>query len=392
VAEPFRVAIVGGSIGGLTAAVLLHELGHDVEVFERSSEALQSRGAGIVVLPMTEKYFTDKGGGEDRVSLQLKWWKYVDKGGNELSADADYFRFSSWNTVYRALLEEFPDDRYHLNAEMVGFDQDDDSVTLHLADDSTVTADLLVCADGVASIARSILLPEVGPTYTGYVAWRGVAHETDLSPETLAQFEDAMLYQVLDPGHILVYAIPDADGSIAPGSRLQNFVWYRNYTAGDEYQDLMTDIHGEVRSSSLPPGFLRATHLTEMRTSATQLAPPIREVVLSSPEPFVQTVFDLESPRMVFGRICIIGDAAFSARPHVAAGTAKAAADAWGLREALSDTQDLATTLGLWETQQLELGRTVVERSREMGQRSQFEGTMMPGDPNWKFGLFEAGN
>jgi len=389
--ERLRIAVVGGSIGGLTAAVLLHELGHDVEVFERSSEALQSRGAGIVVLPMTERYFTERGG-EDRVSLELKWWKYVDREGSELSADADYFRFSSWNTVYWALLEAFPDDRYHLNAEMVGFDQDDDTVILHLADGSTVAVDLLVCADGVTSTARNILLPEVGPTYTGYVAWRGVAHEGDLSPETLSQLEDAMLYQVLDPGHILVYAIPDADGSIAPGSRLQNFVWYRNYLAGDEHQDLMTDIHGEVRSSSVPPGFLRAAHLTEMRASAAQLAPPIREVVLSSHEPFVQTVFDLESPRMVFGRVCIIGDAAFSARPHVAAGTAKAAADAWGLREALRDTEDLATALRDWETQQLELGRTVVERSREMGQQSQFEGTMVPGDPKWKFGLFEAGN
>jgi len=389
--ERLGIAIVGGSIGGLTAAVLLHELGHNVEVFERSSEALQARGAGIVVLPMTEKYFTERAG-EDRVSLELKWWKYVDKEGNELSADADHFRFSSWNTVYRALLETFPDDRYHLNAEMVGFTQDDDSVTLHLADGSTVTADLLLCADGVASTARSILLPEVGPTYTGYVAWRGVAHETDLSAEAVAQLADAMLYQVLDPGHILVYAIPNLDGSTEPGYRLQNFVWYRNYAAGDEYQDLMTDINGEVRSSSVPPGFVRAQHLSEIRTSAAQLAPPIREVVLSSPEPFVQSVFDLESSRMVFGRVCIIGDAAFSARPHVAAGTAKAAADAWGLREALSATEDLATALEHWEMQQLELGRSVVNRSRAMGESSQFEATMVPGDPNWKFGLFEAGN
>ena len=90
--ERLGIAIVGGSIGGLTAAVLLHELGHDVEVFERSSEALQSRGAGIVVLPMTEKYFTERGGEADRVSLQLKWWKYVDDGGHELSADADVQR------------------------------------------------------------------------------------------------------------------------------------------------------------------------------------------------------------------------------------------------------------------------------------------------------------
>jgi len=112
---------------------------------------------------------------------------------------------------------------------------------------------------------------------------------------------------------------------------------------------------------------------------------------MASPEPFVQAVFDLESPRMVFGRVCIMGDAAFCARPHVAAGTAKAAADAWGLRDALRQAEKLAPALAQWERQQLDLGRSAVARSREMGSRSQFEGTMVPGDPQWKFGLFGAG-
>ena len=61
-ANQTRIAIAGGSIGGLTAGVLLHELGLDVNIFERSSVALESRGAGIVVLPMTERYFTERGG------------------------------------------------------------------------------------------------------------------------------------------------------------------------------------------------------------------------------------------------------------------------------------------------------------------------------------------
>ncbi|MDH3425541.1 MAG: NAD-binding protein, partial [Acidimicrobiia bacterium] len=285
--EALRVVIVGGSIGGLTAAVLLHELGCDVQVFERSSEALQSRGAGIVVLPMTEQYFVHKGGEDDRVSLQLTWWKYIDSEGRELSADADYFRFSSWNTVYRALLDALPSERYHLNSEMVGFSQDADSVTVELADGATTVADLLVCADGMASTARHILLPDVEPTYTGYVAWRGTAHEADLSPESVAQLADSMLYQILEPGHVLVYAIPDVDGNTAPGARLQNFVWYRNYAPGAEFEDLMSDRHGELRSSSVPPGLVRDEHLAEIRTAAAQLAPSIRQVVMESPEPFV---------------------------------------------------------------------------------------------------------
>jgi 2,6-dihydroxypyridine 3-monooxygenase len=389
--DALRVAIVGGSIGGLTAGLLLHDLGLDVDIYERSGEALRSRGAGIVVLPMTEKYLVQQAE-DDRVSLELTWWKYVDGEGRVLAADADRFRFSAWSAVYGALLARFPQDRYHLNAEVVGFDQDSQSVTAVFADGKDVVADLLVCADGLASTARGILLPDVEPAYAGYVAWRGTTHEANLSAATVAQLADSMLYQILDLGHVLVYAIPGADGSTEPGTRLQNFVWYHNYEPGRGFEEVMTDRAGVRRSLSVPPGLVRADLWTEMAELAAQLAPPIREVVLESPEPFVQAVFDLESPQMAFGRVCTIGDAAFSARPHVAAGTAKAAADAWALRDALGAGRDLSTALASWERRQLQLGRSVVARSRAMGRRSQVEGTMVPGDPAWKFGLIAAGN
>ncbi len=197
-----------------------------------------------------------------------------------------------------------------------------------------------------------------------------------------------MLYQVLAAGHILVYAIPGHDGSVEPGRRLLNFVWYRNYPEGGPFESLMTDTTGERRASTVPPGLVREVHLEEFRQAAGELAPALREVVLASPDPFIQVIFDLESPRMVFGRVLIMGDAAFAARPHVAAGTAKAAADAWALRDALAATGgDVDRALAGWEPQQLDLGRSVVARSRRMGQSSQFEGTMVPGDPGWKFGL-----
>jgi 2,6-dihydroxypyridine 3-monooxygenase len=387
------VAVIGGSIGGLTAALLLRDLGCEVEIFERSSEELQSRGAGIVMLPTTERYLVEQGGEEARVSLTLTDWTYVDAAGEVLSTDPDCFRFGSWMALYRALLAAFGEDRYHLEHEMVGLDVGDDAVTVRFANGMVTDADLVVAADGLASTARFLLLPDAAPHYAGYVAWRGTVPDRDLSAKTRAELDDAMLYQIVPRGHILVYAIPGSGGERDPGKRLINFVWYRNYPTGGPFEDLMTDTEGRSRSSTLPPGMVRSEHLDDLRRRAEQLAPAIREVVDRSTRPFVQAIFDLESPRIAFGRVVLVGDAAFSARPHVAAGSAKAAADGWALRDALSDAEGrVDAALAAWEPRQLDLGRSVVEKSRRMGERSQFEETMVAGDPTWKFGLFEPGN
>ena len=119
------------------------------------------------------------------------------------------------------------------------------------------------------------------------------------------------------------------------------------------------------------------------------------EVVMGCGEPLVQAVFDLESPRMAFGRVSLIGDAASGLRPHVAAGQAKACADAWALHGALGAAHgDVAPPLWRNGSQsQLALGSFASGiRTRAMGSASQFEGTMVPGDPAWKFGLWEPGN
>jgi 2,6-dihydroxypyridine 3-monooxygenase len=396
--KPPRVLIAGGSIGGLTAGLLLAELGYDVQIFERSSAALQERGTGIVVLPITERYFTEKGGTDDRPSLELTDWSYIDRSGTITHAEADHFRFSGWNTVYRAMLEVFPTDRYHLDSEMVGFDRRSDGVTLHLADGRSVEGDLLVCSDGIASTARRILLPECRPEYAGYVAWRGITDERHLRPETLETVRDAMLYQILDHSHILVYAIPDHEGDTTPGRRIINSVWYRNYPDEGEgfgsFTDLMTGTDGQRRTTTMPPGLLRPEYVDEMLATAEEtLAPQLAEIVRKCPAPMVQAIYDLEVPQMAFGRVIIMGDAAFGLRPHVAAGQAKACADAWALREAMAcHDGDIDRALADWEPRQLALGRMAVEKTRDMGIRSQFQGAMMPGDPDWKFGLWEPGN
>jgi 2,6-dihydroxypyridine 3-monooxygenase len=389
-----RVAVVGGSLGGLTAALVLRDLGCEVDVFERSTAELESRGAGIVVLDETVRYFRERTDLElEQLTTATAFLRYLDRDGSVVYEERRRYRYSAWHTIYRALLRCFGRGRYHLGKEMSGFHQQDEHVQVRFADGSAAAYDLLVCADGIASNARTVLQPQARPAYAGYVAWRGTVDERELGRGVRDLLGDSISYQVMPNSHILLYPIPGLEGSVAPGRRLANFVWYRNYAVGEELDDLMTDRDGVRRDITLPPGAARQEHLDELRAvAATRLAPQFAEVVQRTWLPFVQVIFDIEVERMAFGRVCLIGDAAFALRPHAAAGTAKAAADAWALAEALAATQgDLRAALPHWERRQLAVGRAVLERTRRNGNKSQFQGTWRPGDPELIFGLYEPG-
>jgi 2,6-dihydroxypyridine 3-monooxygenase len=387
------VAVVGGSLGGLTAALVLRDAGCDVTVYERSSSTLQARGAGIAVLEQTLRYPVERQGiPAEEISSSTDWIRFLEPDGSVRHEQPHRYRFSAWNTMYRTLLSGLDPDRYLLGREMTSFTSDVDAVTVRFADGAEVRADLLVCADGISSTSRQILMPEVSPRYAGYVGWRGVVPEADLSPTTHKALYDALTYQLLPNSHILVYPIPGIDGAVEPGRRLMNIVWYRNVPE-DELPDLLTDRTGQQRAVSLPPGAARDEVIEEVRSfAARHLAPPIAEVVTGIPEPFVQAVFDIEVPRMVGGRACLVGDAAFAVRPHAAAGTAKAAEDGWVLAEEIQAADgDVLTALSAWEVRQLALGSSLLARTREIGDSSQFTGGFLPGDSRLIFGLHGPG-
>ena len=116
--------------------------------------------------------------------------------------------------------------------------------------------------------------------------------------------------------------------------------------------DMADWLHGQARRT-LPPVFLRLVEATA--------------------SPFVQTIHDLAVPRMAFGRVCLTGDAAFVPRPHTAASTAKAAANALGLADRLTATGgDVEEALRRWEPDQLELGEQLRVFGQRLGNRSQF--------------------
>ncbi|HEY8864637.1 MAG TPA: FAD-dependent monooxygenase [Candidatus Dormibacteraeota bacterium] len=386
-----RVAIVGGSIGGLTAAVLLRDLGCMVEVFERSAAELQGRGAGIVVHEMSVRYLVENRIADiDALSLASHRHVHVDAGGATIHDDPIAYRYTSWNTLYRNLLRSLGSDRYHLGHAVTGFHDTGREVVVGTAAGETA-CDLLICADGVASTGRAMLQPQAQPQYAGYVGWRGTVPETVLGPSARSSLEDTLIYHWTGSSHILAYMIPGTSGEVRAGRRLVNFVWYRNVPEL-RLSELMTDIARVEHSLSLPPGSVREPHLQELRHAARSLPRVLAELVLATTEPFIQKIVDVEVDSMAFGRICLLGDAAFTARPHTAAGTAKAAADAWALAEALRTHGEVSVALAAWESRQLPVGRQLVARARDLGERSQVRGGWRPDDPYQRFGLWAPGD
>ena len=394
------VGIVGGSLGGLTAGLLFRELGCRVRIYERSASELQARGAGIAVLRSTWRYPVERlGVPADRFSSSTAVIRFLRADGSiERELDHPYL-FSSWNAIYRVLLEGFEQaapDGYVLGANVVkiaDITEAGDRVAVTLASGAVSDHDLVVCADGITSASRSRLLPDIHPQYSGYIAWRGVIPERELSEATYARLQDALSYQILPDSHILVYPIPNVDGAVEPGSRLMNIVWYRNVDE-DRLGQVLTDVNGERRAVSVPPGLVAADVVAEMRDFAqANLGPAIAEVVTGIEEPFIQAVYDIDVPQMAFGRTCLIGDAAFAVRPHAAAGTAKAAEDGWVLAEELESANgDVPRALERWQARQLDLGRTLLERTRRIGASSQFTGGFTAGDPQLIFGLYGPGD
>lgn len=393
--ERLRVAVVGGSMGGLNTALLLRDLGHDVDVFERSPAELTGYGAGIVAHEAGVRYFVERAGMSlDDITVAVSRYRLLDGAGELLHEEPVAYRFIGWGSMYRNLIRLWGKDRYHQGEALVGFRQDEDGVELRFAGGRVERRDLVVFADGIQSTARRRLFPEIEPFYSGYVAWRGTLPESEVPVDILELLDGTITYTVIPNSHILVYPIAGRDGSVERGRRLWNFVWYRNVEPGPDLDELMMDRDGFPQAISLHPGRVQDRYVSELKAfAAASLPAHVSEIVQRTAEPFVQVVVDIVSPRMAEGRVAILGDAAFAARPHAAAGTAKAGENAWTLAEAIAGVDgDVAGALRAWSDDQTALGTQLVARNRLMGEGCQFRCDWVPGDPGLRFGLYEPGD
>lgn len=368
-----RALVIGGSLAGLFNAITLRAIGWQVDVFERTPHALTSRGGGIVLQPDVVRVLNIGGVAQDQpLGVEVRERLYLAPDGSVERRLAMGQTLTSWGLLYQLARRAVPDDCYHLDARLVDIEETDDAVTAVFAGGRRASGDLLVGADGVNSTVRRLKLPRVEPAYAGYVAWRGLVPESDFTGKAAELLRERFVWYQYHRSHILDYLIPAPDGSIAAGKRSFNWVWYRNVPV-QALDELLADRNGRGRPTSVPPGLLRPEPLAELRQAARQqLPPPMAELVCATEEPFIQTILDLQVRRMVFGRTLLTGDAAAVPRPHTAASTSKAAANAIELAQALQDTDDISGTLAAWEQSQLYLGRSLVQQGRDAGDRSQF--------------------
>jgi len=355
-------------MSGLFTAALLRRAGWDADVFERSTVELVGRGAGITAHPELLEVLELSGAGTHELGVEVEKRILIDAAGRVIGERPLHQILTSWDRLQRMLRGLVPDAHYHLGQAFERVDQDGAGVTVRCTDGHAERADLLVGADGFRSSVRGQLAPEVQPIYAGYLVWRGAPAEASLSPETRARIFPYFTFYLPPRQQVLGYPIAGLDNEMRPGQRRYNFIWYR-VVDGERLRDMCTDTEGQHHEFSIAPPLIRDDVVAAMRRDAEAvMAPPFLDVLRQIERPFFTPIYDHASPRMVFGRVVLIGDAASVGRPHMGFGVSKAAEDARALADALATHgSDLDTALARFEALRQPIGERVMLHGRKLG-------------------------
>ncbi len=364
-----RILIVGGSLGGLMAANLLHRAGHDVLVLERAARSLDGRGAGIVTHAVLLDALRAAGAAvDDTLGVAVAERVVLASDGSTECRWPYPQTLTSWGRLYALLRQALPDRSHRHGATVTAVDSGSDAVEAHLADGERLRGDLLIACDGIRSTVRAQLAPDVHPQYAHYTAWRGVCDEALLSAYTRRTLFPHFGFGVPAREQMIGYPVAGPGNRTDVGHRRWNFVWYRPAAAGAELAALMTDADGHHHEAGIPPSQVSWRATAAMREAAQHLlAPQFAEIVQKTALPFLQPIYDLASTRLAFDRIALMGDAALVARPHVGMGVSKAAEDALALAGCIAAEGATPRALQHFESLRLRPGLAVVERGRQLG-------------------------
>jgi salicylate hydroxylase len=315
------IGVVGGGIGGLSAALSLLAAGFDVQVYERAS-ALGEIGAGLQVSPNATRILHGLGlekelaetGVRPRALLQRRWEDgrtLLDTPqGDRLEAAFGFPYYQMRRADLLAVLAAaIPPERLHLGRRLTGFDQNHDVVRAEFADGSSADVDVLVGADGIHSFVQGELFGAERPRFTGCVAYRGLIPSDRLSHLSL----EVTTQVWLGPGrHFVHYFVG--------GGRFLNFVAVVE-------QDTWT------RESWTDRG-----DVADALAAYAGWHPQVSAILGTVEETYVWALFDRPPlPRWSRGRVTLLGDACHPMLPFMAQGAAQSIEDGAALAACLAE-------------------------------------------------------
>jgi 2-polyprenyl-6-methoxyphenol hydroxylase-like FAD-dependent oxidoreductase len=364
-----RVGVVGGSIAGCAAAIALRRANCEVTIYERSAGELQDRGVGIAI-PVTLRAGLAAAGYLAATmpvhQIAERLWVVRDpepRNERERAFGRVAFRqpfpgvINNWGILWRTLRAALPDEIFIAETSVTAADAGVDGARLETADGRSARYDVIVGADGYRSMIRGLVDPRSRPAYAGYALWRGsyaASRAGDLVPPDL---DGAAVTVCFPGGHGVVYLIPGRDRH----DRLINWAvyatvpplqvpfdgptWVPPGTVDDELAALLD----QVLDAHFPPSWAEIVR----RTTRAELA--------------IQPVYDTTVSTYVRDRLMLAGDAGALARPHTAAGAAKALEDALALDRACQDHDTWDEVLTAYDDARRAAGNAFVDLGRRLG-------------------------
>jgi salicylate hydroxylase len=332
-----KIAVIGGGLGGLAAALALHRAGFDVDVYEQAPE-LNEVGGGINMGPNAARILYRLGLGDalDRAAVRpesahVRRW---DDGRTLQKAPLNPRCVELYGaphlTAHRADLQRIiaaglPRERIHLDHRLTGVVDRGDGVEAKFADGNRIVTDILVGADGIHSTVRTLLFGAEEPNFAGCVAYRGLVPVERIADLGLERGNHSWLGP---GGHLVHYFVS--------GGRLLNFVGWTEHDTWN--REDWTD---------------RAT-IERALVAFAGWHPQVRRIISEADTCFIWALFDRDPlPKWSAGRVTLLGDACHPMYPFMAQGAAQAIEDGACLAALLAKGGDPVETLRRYEQTRL---------------------------------------
>ncbi|PWK76940.1 flavin-dependent oxidoreductase [Aminobacter sp. AP02] len=360
-----KALIVGGGIAGLTAALRLHALGIDVEVFEAAAE-IRELGVGINLQPNAVKELTNLGLAERlaAIGVPMQELAYYNRHGQQIWTEprglkAGYLwpqfginRGRFQGLLLQAVRERLDDDRVHQSHYFDRLTQDGSGVTAEFLDArggkpvGSYHGDILIGADGIHSAVRRFYYPEEAqPRFAGQIMWRGVTDaESFLDGRTM----------------------------FMAGHRAQKVVFYP--MSGEALARGKAEINF-VAEDTVDPDKPMPREEWNRACAADEVAPrfdnwaydwcDVPGIIREAKQIYIFPKVDRDPiPQWTFGRVTMIGDAAHAMHPAGSSGASQAIVDVRALAISFVTEADPVRALSLYEKLRLEEVYSLVALNR----------------------------